>query len=212
MWMVENAAYRPATIDIGGKPYQVPRGALCFSQRFMAEKFGWSKKALTGFLGKLEAHGAVKVSTASTGSGTKSKRTQVTLCNYEKYQSQGTKTEPKGDQRITSNNIPVGASAQALPLDPKKIAFDSGVQLLTAAGKSEASARRLIGKWVQQHGAAETVDVIGRAVREPRADAISFIEGCLRLSRSSGPKAGDQREINGRQQEMIGGQWVEVHE
>ena len=97
-WLIEAAAYRPTTIDIGGKPYTVPRGACCFSRRFLAQKWGWSRKAVDSFLDKLAAHGAVELSEAKTGVGTRSKRSQITTninLTEPKRSQNGAKTEPK---------------------------------------------------------------------------------------------------------------------
>lgn len=222
-WMVENAAYRDTIIDIGGKPYTVKRGSLCFSQRFLADRFKWSKKALTTFLERLEAHGAIVVSVAETGNGTKSKRTQITFCNYEKYQSGGTKTDPKGDQKGTKEeqvtNIPVGANADA-PADPAKLVFDSGVKLLVSAGKNQAEARRIIGKWRQEHSDEALLAAIGRCQREGAVDPVSYIAGALRFHRGqeerrkSHPEIGDTRVVKGVLKRYAGNGvgWITSHE
>lgn len=184
-WMIENAAFKPTVIDIGGKPYTVPRGALCFSLRFLATKFKWSKKALTTFLSQLESHGAIKIGVAKTGTGTRSKRTQVTLCNYDKYQAPGTKAEPKGDQKGTKeeqgNNIPVGASADApAERDLKSVVFSDGVALLKRAGKSDGQARSVLGKWCRDHGDAAVIDALARAQRTGAVEPVSFCEGVFK--------------------------------
>jgi len=184
-WMVENAAFRDTVINLGGKPYTVKRGSLCFSLRFLAEKFGWSRKALVSFLDRLEAHGAIAVSVAQTGTGTRTKRSQITLCNYDKYQAQGAKTEPKGgqkgDKEEQGNNIPVGEQPSAAPVDPVKVMFDSGVILLLSAGRSQSQARQLLGKWRKQAGTEAVIEAIGRARREGAVEPVTFIEGCLRF-------------------------------
>lgn len=98
IWMIENAAFKDTIINIGGRPHTVPRGSLCFSERFLSQKFLWSQKALRTFLDALESHGAITQCVAKTGQGTRSKRKQITLCNYEKYQTSGIKTESKRNQ------------------------------------------------------------------------------------------------------------------
>lgn len=216
VWMIEAAAYRPKTIDIGGKPYTVERGCLCFSQRFLAAKFKWSKKAVTTFLEHLEAHGAIKIGVAKTGNGTRSKRTQVSLCNYDKYQATGAKTDPKGDQKGTKeeqvNNIPVGEASPSG--DPKSIIFGSGLALLQRAGLTERQARGLLGKWCKDHGDAAVIDALGRAQREGAIDPVAFIGGCFRFqAKKAAPSIGDMRVTRtGKRQEFIGGElgWVNV--
>ena len=201
LWMIESAAFRDAIIDIGGKPHHLPRGSLCFSERFMAEKFGWSQKALRTFLAKLESHGAIAQSVEKTGQGTKSKRKQITICNYDKYQSPEIKTEAKrkqnGSKEEQGNKSSVskdtGASA---PADPEKVMFDSGRKLLMSAGKSPDAAGKLLGKWKRDHGTEAVIVALGRAQREGAIDPASFIEGCFRHNRreeNNRPEIGDER-------------------
>lgn len=183
-WMIESAAFKETVIDIGGKPYRVSRGSLCFSQRFLATKFNWSKKAVSSFLSQLEAHGAISLSVAKTGTGTRSKRTQITLCNYDKYQGVGAKREPKGGQKGAKeeqgNNIPVGEADKSTPPDPDKIMFESGRRLLAESGISSAKAGQLLGKWRKQSGTAQVIEALSRAKREGAIEPVAFIEGCLK--------------------------------
>jgi hypothetical protein len=62
-------------------------------------------------------------------------------------------------------------------VDPEKVMFDSGVNLLTNAGKSRDSARTLLGKWKRDHGAAAVIEALGAAQREGAINPVSFIEG-----------------------------------
>lgn len=190
-WMLEAAAYKPTVIDIGGKPYTVPRGALCFSQRFLAAKFKWSKKGLTTFLDTLESHGAIKVGVIATGTGTRSKRTQVTLCNYEKYQSAGTKTEPKGDQKgtkdkqVTNNNtLPSEENAPSAPECTtievsvlSKAVWDAGKPFLASRGVGNPGA--IIGKWLKASSPSDILSALEAAQRAGTQDPIPYITARL---------------------------------
>lgn len=60
--------------------------------------------------------------------------------------------------------------------DPEKLMFDSGIRLLTAAGRSEANSRSLIAKWKQAHGAPEVITAIGEAVRLGITEPVSWFE------------------------------------
>lgn len=190
LWMMDNACFAPTKIDIGGKPYVVPRGALCYSRRFLSAKWRWSRKAVDTFLSALERHGTVTLGVAKTGTGTKSKRSLITLCNYEKYQSVGAKTEPKGGQKGAKeeqgDNIPVGKGADAPSADPAKLMFDSGIALLTEGGTKESHARSMIGKWRKDHGTAAVIEAISRAKREGAIDPLEFITGIFKHQRKSG--------------------------
>lgn len=195
VWFIENAAFKPTVIDIGGKPYTVPRGALCFSQRFLSEKFRWSKKAVTSFLGHLEAHGVIKICVAQTGTGTKSKRTQITLCNYDKYQSAGTKTEPKGDQKGTKEeqvtNIPPTEGADApsgLVVDlssPTAAVWAVGKQYLGRHGVKNPG--EMIGKWLKSATAVDLIAAIQAADRARTEDPIPYITEALKPKRNGRP-------------------------
>lgn len=200
-WMIEAAAYKPTVIDIGGKPYTVPRGALCFSQRFLATKFKWSKKALTTFLETLESHRAIELGVVETGTGTRSKRTQITLCNYDKYQASGTKTEPKGGQKGTKeeqvNNIPVGGADKSAP-DLASQIFGQGLAYLKSCGVKDKNARSLLGKWRKQHGDGATIEALGKSQREGAIDPVQYVEGVFRFQR---PKAADGKMAYARGEE-----------
>lgn len=75
------------------------------------------------------------------------------------------------------------ARSQSIPLDksngvpdPEKLMFDSGIRLLTAAGRSEANARSLIAKWKKAQGVPEVIAGIGEAVRLGVTEPVSWFE------------------------------------
>ena len=39
-WMIAQAAWKPTTARVKGSKVELRRGELCFSQRFLAEKWG----------------------------------------------------------------------------------------------------------------------------------------------------------------------------
>ena len=208
VWMVESAAITDTIIDIGGKPYTVPRGAMCFSQRFMATKFKWSKKAVTTFLAQLQAHKSIVISVAKTGNGTRSKRNQVTLCNYDKYQHGGTKTEPKGDQKGAKEEqlttIPVGRadkSALSEVVDfssPQATAWTFGKPMLAKAGVKDPGA--MIGKWCRDYCAVELLAALQAADKAQTQDPVPYITATLK-GREREPQIGDTRvKANGQRQ------------
>lgn len=73
---------------------------------------------------------------------------------------------------------PPGA-AEALP-DPEKVMFDGAVAILRAAGKSEAAARTMAGKWKRDFGAEAVISALAAAKREGAVDPVSFVTACLR--------------------------------
>lgn len=186
-WMVENAAFKPMTIDIGGRPHTVPRGSLCFSERFIAGKFRWSQTALRTFLRQLERHGAVKITVAKTGSGTKSKRKQITLCNYDKYQSSEIKTKSKQNQNESKeeqvnkdNNIPVGETGVSATIKVSvlsKAVWDAGKPFLASLGVKDPGA--MIGRWLKTAGAVQVLEAIEAAQKAGTQDPIPYITEIL---------------------------------
>lgn len=82
-------------------------------------------------------------------------------------------------------NVSNGASA---PVDPAKVAFDAGVRVLTAAGKSEATARAIIGRWRNKHGAEAVIAALGKAQREGAVDPVAYCEGVFKQSTKSTEK------------------------
>lgn len=189
LWMIENAAWQDTKIDIGGKPHVVPRGALCFSERFIAAKFGVSQQAVRTFLRDLEAHKVIAQEVISTGAGTKSKRKQVTLCNYEKYQSAPIKTKSKQNQNEIKeeqvNNIPVGTADKSASSDvvdlasPNAVVWAIGRAYLTPFVGSK-KAGPIIGKWLKADEPAAVITAIEAAKRAGTQDPVPYITQALK--------------------------------
>lgn len=226
LWLIENAAFKPTVIDIGGKPHTVPRGALCFSERFMADKFGWSQKALQNFLSKLEAHGAIAQTVEKTGNGTKSKRKQITLCNYDKYQSSEVKTASRRNQNgikeEQGNNIPPseGAVAPANPVvdlsSPTAAVWAVGKAYLARHGVKNPGAN--IGLWLKTATAVDLLAAIQAADRARTEDPIPYITEILK-PKSRGVRThaqiGDEKTLSdGTVKQYLGNGvgWVVCHQ
>lgn len=187
VFLVESAAFKPTTIDIGNRPYVVPRGACCFSLRFLAGKWKWSVKAVQTFLKTLESHDAIKISVAKTGNGTKTKRTQITLCNYDKYQSFGHKTDTKGKQKGDKeeqvNNISSKEEAASPPSKPVEVSVSSsavwnaGKPFLSSRGVGDPGA--MIGKWLKSYPPLSILAAIDAAQKCGTEDPIRYITKAL---------------------------------
>lgn len=191
LWMIEAAAMSETVIDIGGKPFTVQRGCLCFSLRFLAAKWRWGVKAVRCFLAKLEAHNAIQVSMVGPKKGTKegTGRTHIRLCNYDKYQtpghSKGTARAQQGhkEEQVTSS-VAKATAADAAP-DPTKVLFDSGKDYLSAAtGKSKDAMGRMLGLWRKDYGTEAVIVALGRAQREGAIDPVAFITASLKASKA----------------------------
>ena len=89
-WLIENAAWKPSRTRIKGDMIDLDRGELCFAQRFLAEKWGWSKSRVDRFLKLLAAEGMIEVRTkngATADHAAGQGQSIICICNYEKYQA-----------------------------------------------------------------------------------------------------------------------------
>lgn len=102
--------------------------------------------------------------------------------NAKAMPEQCSSNQNQNQNHISSVSNDTAADA---PIDPAKVAFDAGVKVLTAAGKSEASARSIVGKWRGKHGAEAVIAALGRAQREGAVDPVAFCEGVFRQSEKS---------------------------
>lgn len=204
VFLVESAAYAPTTIDIGGRPYVVARGSCCFALRFLATKWKWSVKAVQSFLATLERHEAIKVSVAKTGNGTKTKRTQITLCNYEKYQSFGDKRETrekqKGDKEEQGNNISVLSEREAEASAPVEVSvtssavWNAGKPFLASRGVKDPGP--MIGRWLKSHSPLAILSAIEAAQKSGSQDPIPYITETLKGGSNVKPSAKGAERVN----------------
>lgn len=93
IWIIEQAAWSPTSTRVKGSTIDLDRGQLCFAQRFLAEKWQWSKSRVDRFLKRLAAEGMISVcskSGAENGATPNHAAGQgqsiITVCNYAKYQ------------------------------------------------------------------------------------------------------------------------------
>jgi hypothetical protein len=87
IWMVTQARFEDTKEyrDFGGKErlINMPRGTLTHSIRFMSKSFGWSTCKIINFLKILENDSQIAQKSIQ-------QITQITICNYERYQGDGT--------------------------------------------------------------------------------------------------------------------------
>lgn len=83
LWLLENAAWKPRTrFNAKGEEIHLERGQMHVSLSSLASVFGWSKKRVRTFLGRIERVSKVVTKRAQSG-------TLLTICNYDEYQSEG---------------------------------------------------------------------------------------------------------------------------
>ncbi|ULB09142.1 MarR family transcriptional regulator [Cereibacter azotoformans] len=100
IWLIAEASWKPRERRVQRTVFQLERGQLAASVRFLAEAWGWSKSRVFRFLERLEKRDMI-----TTQSGTDA--TLITVCNYDKFQpaqkQRGTQAgHSEGQQRDTS--------------------------------------------------------------------------------------------------------------
>lgn len=197
VWLVENACFKPTSVDLGGKPHSVPRGSLCHSLRFMATKWRWSTKAVQTFLRDLEAHGVVKFSVITGGHGGETRRTQITLCNYHKYQSTGNAQETRekrtGNKEEQGNKETTSLSEESGDSEPIRVSLVTttlwamGKQYLSQHGIQNSGS--LIGRWLKTSEPLQIIAAIDAAQKSGTQDPIPYITEALKGNSNVGKSA-----------------------
>jgi len=93
LWMITRAAWSETRHRVGSKVHVVSVGSFFVTLREMQEIFKWkSDKKVRGFLSLLEAENMISIKTDAG-------KTQVSICNYSKYQDAGRSEDAGGTQR-----------------------------------------------------------------------------------------------------------------
>lgn len=83
LWLLENCAFKELSRWNGkGEEIRLQPGQIHVSIRSLTTAWGWSRKAVTTFLARLERVQKVSLSKGQSG-------TVLTVCNWGKYQSSG---------------------------------------------------------------------------------------------------------------------------
>jgi hypothetical protein len=101
-WLIGHAAWKATKTRVGGKIIALERGQCAYSERFLAEKWQWSKSKVHRFLSRLKTEAMIELKADH-------ETNQITICNYDTYQFGGTtdRTEsepasgPEVDQQRT---------------------------------------------------------------------------------------------------------------
>ena len=183
IWMIREAAWKPRKIRVGRKRCSIGRGQFATSLRFMAGKWQWPEARVRRFLKRLKVDAMIDVVSDALA-------TQITICNYNEYQVVGL----PGDAPIDAANDALAtqtrnreyslaeAKAQSAPSDFKQRLFAEGVESIRRqTGKSEANARRLIGKWLKEAGndSRRVLTKIRQAEADQVADAVAWVTKAL---------------------------------
>jgi hypothetical protein len=202
IWLIMEASYKTRQKSAGDIWVKLERGQLVVSVRFMAEAWGWSKSKVHRFLKKAEKRDMI-----ATESGTGIN--VITVCKYDDYQNKPDHTGTVKNKKRDSGGTAVGQQRDkpntgviqdaissvtnvtvASDVDPAKIVFDSGIEILGGAGIAEPKARAILGKWRQVHGDSVVIAALGKAKREGAIDPVSFCVGIFRHVAKSVPRDG----------------------
>ena len=186
-WLVANAVWKPTPYDVSGKIITLDRGQLCVSVRQLAQAWGWSKSTVDRFLTRLKTETMIGTQ-AGTG------RLVITICNYDKYQSPPTDSgtpsgtlggTAAGQQRDikeqgnkeTSTTYPDGYVGDDTQIDPAKVVFETGHEILKDAGHADPARRgRIIGNWRKQFGDDDRlIDTLSRCIAMKPREPISWV-------------------------------------
>lgn len=110
-WLIAHACWKPTRVIIKGEIIELGRGDMTFSQRFLAEKWGWSKSRVDRFMSDLRDHNMIE--TRSKNGATKNHaagqgQAVITICNYDKYQNLTEQERGSNLEEVRGN---VGATA-----------------------------------------------------------------------------------------------------
>lgn len=131
VWLIENACWKPTRSRIKGQTVELDRGEMSFSQRFLAEKWGWSKSRVDRFIAELRDEGMIETRSkigATAGHSAGQGQSILRVCNYSKYQDMSDASRGNDDPETgatagqqrgkeeqgnnKTNNLGGGASAQ----------------------------------------------------------------------------------------------------
>lgn len=94
-WLCGAAAFKAMQVRVAGVIVNLERGQLAFSQRFLQERFQWSRQRVRGFIAKLELHQSItQIPTKGV--------TKITICNYDKHAFGQPSEQPHSNQAATS--------------------------------------------------------------------------------------------------------------
>lgn len=190
-WLISQAAWKPSKVRIKGSSVMLDRGQLCFSQRFLAEKWGWSKSKVDRFIATLREEGMIETrskigATANHAAG--QGQSIITICNYEKFQSPlkehrgnaepesgATAGQQRGKEEEGNKIIPL---ANANGGDPEKAFWANAKSLIGPHHKGDPGA--MISKWIKAHGKELTMAAFSAAQIANAFNPVEYIQGYFR--------------------------------
>lgn len=206
-WLISEAAFKPRRKRIGHTVFDLERGQLACSLRFMAEAWQWKKDKVARFLKRLET--ATMIATHARHDAT-----IITVCKYDVYQKVGlpsieqnatpdeTRTRHERDKLENTKNTKLDVDADARPtgslVSPEAMILSE--KLLVIAGHNPkfwppgwCGAGMRVQTWLNQGWKPEIIvaAVTGAAARKrgPPANSVQFFENAVaeEVARQSAP-------------------------
>lgn len=87
--LINMAAYKEHSRVIAGAMVKIERGEVVASERYLEQRWGWGRKRVRGFLGRLEKDRMAVTISHHEGN-------HITICNYEEYNGDGTSKDTMG--------------------------------------------------------------------------------------------------------------------
>lgn len=129
-WLILEAAWKPRRKRVGRTIFDLQRGQLAASVRFLAQAWRWHPRKTERFLNRLKSGEMI-----GTLGGTDA--TLITICNYDKYQlSPSESGEPNGEP----NGEPAGSWRDKLELQKQLLKKEQ----IQKEGESERAREKII--------------------------------------------------------------------
>ncbi len=206
-WLIGEAAFKPRKKRVGNTVFDLERGQLAASIRFMAEAWQWHRNKVHRFLVKLKTETMIEHTPGQDA-------TLITICNYDKYQrvslpdgtvfgtldgtSTGHQRDKLEDTKNTEIDDAVATRASGSLVTPEAIELTE--KLLSLAGHSPSfwppgwcGAPMHVQKWLNGgwHPEIIVAAVKGAAARKrgPPANSVQFFENAIaeEVARQSSP-------------------------
>lgn len=108
LWLVGAAMWRPGRVNVDGQWYDLERGEFCWSSRFLAKKWRWSKDAVLRFMKHLKSEAMLCASNRASNPGA------IPVYSINKYNEFQVVGLPK-EQQTAPAIAPVTAPATRQP-------------------------------------------------------------------------------------------------
>lgn len=110
-WMCDSAVWEGVTIRFNGELVELQRGQLAASIRFISEGFEMGERQIRTLLSVMQASGMIAKQTTH-------KATIITICNYDKYQSncQSEDKQASRKRQAADTNNKEGKKQTSIPL------------------------------------------------------------------------------------------------